>query len=72
MYKFNKVVKMVKEKNYMYFKNEHFRRGCMYNMDLCRKDLVNIKRNNKKSKKESLSLETISEGYKDDNISIDH
>lgn len=41
-------------------------------MDLCRKDLVNIKRNNKKSKKESLSLETISEGYKDDNISIDH
>jgi hypothetical protein len=41
-------------------------------MDLFRKDLVNIKRNNKKSKKESLSLETISEGYKDDNISIDH
>jgi hypothetical protein len=34
--------------------------------------LINIKRNNKKSKKESLSLETISEGYKDDNISIDN
>jgi hypothetical protein len=34
--------------------------------------LVNIKRNNKKSKKESLSLETISDGCKDDNISIDH
>lgn len=34
--------------------------------------MINIKRNNRKSKKESLSLETISDGYKDDNISIDN
>jgi hypothetical protein len=27
MYRFSKVIKLVKEKNYMYFKNEHFRRG---------------------------------------------
>ncbi len=29
MYKFSKVIKLVKERNYMYFKNEHFRRGDM-------------------------------------------
>lgn len=37
-----------------------------------RKDLVNIKRNNKKSKQENLSLETISDGEKEENISIDN
>jgi hypothetical protein len=48
------------------------------NADACnlcpipREELVNIKRNNKKSKKESLSLETISDGGKEENISIDH
>lgn len=40
-------------------------------MGLCRRDLVNIKRNNKKSKKENISLETISDEVKDDEISID-
>jgi hypothetical protein len=30
MYKFSKVNKLAKEKNHMYFKNDHFRRGCMY------------------------------------------
>jgi hypothetical protein len=44
----------------------------MYLRILFRKDLVNIKRNSKQSKKENLSLETISDGQKDDNISIDH
>lgn len=32
---------------------------------------MNIKRNNKKSKKENISLETISDEVKDDEISID-
>ena len=72
MYKFNKVIKLVKEKNYMYFKNDHFKRGEMYLCWLFRKDLVNIKRNNKKTKQENLSLETISDGEKEENISIDN
>lgn len=29
MYKFNKVTKLTKERYHMYFKNEHFQRGCM-------------------------------------------
>lgn len=41
-------------------------------MGLFRKDLMNIKRNNKKSKQENLSLETISDGEKEENISIDN
>ena len=51
MYKFTKVIKLMKEKNYMYFKNEHFKRGEMYDLFNGSLELLKIKRNNKKSRK---------------------
>jgi len=32
MYKFSKVIKLVKERNYMYFRNDHFHRNNMYHI----------------------------------------
>lgn len=54
MYKFSKVIKLVKERNYMYFKNENFRRGDMYLAFNGSKELLKIKRNTKKSRKENI------------------
>ena len=65
MYKFSKVNKLTKEKHQMFFRNDHFKRGSMYSSHQFSKDMVKIKRNTKKNKKEEKSIETPEEHMSD-------
>lgn len=68
MYKFSKVNKLTKEKHFMYFKNDHFKRNQMYSFTYLRKDMIKIKRNNKKKEKEEKE-EKEPQGSNDPNLS---
>lgn len=54
MYRFSKVNKLNKEKNHMFFKNELFRKGNMYDICLCSDSLSMIKRKKKGHVEENL------------------
>lgn len=72
MYKFNKVSKIIKEKNHLYFRNENFQRGKMYLFLLLRENLLKIKRNIKKNRatEETITPEKNDFASDDDKISI--